>query len=232
MTQLPTCLEELRSILQSDSRLIIDLPEGFHRAAVLIPFICREKGWALIFTRRTEKVRHHKNEISFPGGRYEDDQDEDLIHTALREVEEELGIQKVYVLGLLDDLLTISNYVVTPVIGYIEDYKEIDHKKISTHEIDYVLETPISILALSEHFSIREMTYQGSYKFQVPFFDYRGEIIWGATGRILVTLLKKFNLLNPECRLKLMGQDLWEENGNIDNGLDYLDNLQFFDRKD
>ncbi len=226
------CLEELRSILQSDSRLIIDLPEGFLRAAVLIPFIYSEKGWTLIFTRRTESVRHHKNEISFPGGRYEDGQDKDLIHTALREIKEELGIQKVTVIGLLDDLLTISRYVVTPVVGLIKDNREVDNNKINTSEIDYMLETPISDLAILEHFSIKEMTYQGSFKFQVPFFNYQGEIIWGATGRILVNLLEKLNLLSPDCRLKLMGQDSWKGNSNIDNGLDYINNLQIFNKKE
>ncbi|MHA2243584.1 MAG: NUDIX hydrolase [Candidatus Hodarchaeales archaeon] len=227
-----SCLEELRSILQSDSRLIVDLPEGFRRAAVLIPFIYSEKGWTLIFTRRTENVRHHKNEISFPGGRYEDGQDKDIIQTALREIKEELGIQKVTVIGLLDDLLTISRYVVTPVVGHIEDNREVDNKNIDTSEIDYMLETPISDLAILEHFSIKEMTYQESFKFQVPFFNYQGEIIWGATGRILVNLLEKINFLSPDCRLKLMGQDLWKGNSSIDNGLDYINNLQIFNEKE
>ncbi len=231
MSDIPNCLKELRSILQNDSRLIIDLPEGFQRAAVLIPLIYRENGWTIVFTRRTETVRHHKKEISFPGGRHEDP-DRDLIHTALREIQEEVGIQKIHVIGLLDDLLTISKYVVTPVVGFVEDNSEVDQNQINVPEIDYVLEVPISDLVISEHFSIKEMTYQESFKFQVPFFDYCGEIIWGATGRILVTLLKKFNLLNPECRLKLMKQDLWTENGAVDDGLDYLDNVQGFFKKD
>lgn len=225
MPNLPICLEELHLILQSDTRLNIDLPEGFQRAAVLIPFVYREKAWTLIFTRRTENVRHHKKEISFPGGRYEDDQDKDIIATALREIDEELGIQKVKIIGLLDDLLTISKFVVTPVVGYIEDITEVDDGNIHTSEIDYVFETPISDLTLPEQFYIREKNYRDNLTFQVPFFDYQGEIIWGATGRILVNLLMKLNLLSPTCRLRLMGRDLWEENGKIDNGLDYIDNL-------
>lgn len=225
MTNLPICLDELRLILQSDTRLIIDLPEGFQQAAVLIPFVPREKSWSLIFTRRNENVRHHKNEISFPGGKYEDNQDNDIISTALREIDEELGIQKIKIIGLLDDLLTISKYVVTPVVGYIEDVREVDGGNIHTSEIDYVLETPLPDLTLPEQFSIRNMTYKDSHSFQVPFFDYQGEIIWGATGRILINLLMKLNLLSPTCRLRLMGRDLWEENGKIDDGLDYMDDL-------
>jgi 8-oxo-dGTP pyrophosphatase MutT (NUDIX family) len=225
LPNLPICLEELRSVLQSDSRLIIDLPEGFQQAGVLIPFVLREKSWSLIFTRRTDNVRHHKNEISFPGGRYEDEQDTDLISTALREIDEELGIRKINIVGLLDDLLTISKYIVTPVIGYIEDNNEVDGGNILTTEIDYVLEVFLSDLTSYDRFYVEEMTYKKNFTFQVPFFDYNGEIIWGATGRILVNLLMKLNLLSPACRFKLMGRDLWQENEKIDDGLEYIDNL-------
>ncbi|UCG02061.1 MAG: CoA pyrophosphatase [Candidatus Heimdallarchaeota archaeon] len=225
MPNLPICLEELHLVLQSDTRLIIDLTEGFQRAAVLIPFVHREKSWNLIFTRRTENVRHHKREISFPGGRFEDDEDKDIISTALREIDEELGIKKIHVIGLLDDLLTISKYVVTPVIGYIEDIREVDGGNILKSEIDYVLETPLSDLTPPDQFYIKEMTYKDKLTFKVPFFDYQGEIIWGATGRILVNLLIKLNLLKTTCRLRLMGRDLWEENNKIDDGLEYIDNL-------
>ena len=230
MPKFPTCLEELRIILQNDSRLIIDLPENFQRAAVLIPFVRREKSWTLIFTRRTETVKHHKNEISFPGGGYEDDQDENLVHTALREIKEELGIQNVTIIGLLDDLLTISKYVVTPVVGFIEDNREVDDIVIDTSEIGYLLEIPISDLTIPEQFSIKEMTYRSSIKFQVPFFDYNDEIIWGATGRILVNLLNKFNHLNPDCRFKIMKRDQWNSNGEFDDGLDHIENLIGFNK--
>jgi 8-oxo-dGTP pyrophosphatase MutT (NUDIX family) len=225
LPNLPICLEELHSVLQSDSRLIIDLPEGFQRAGVLIPFVFREKSWNLIFTRRTDNVRHHKNEISFPGGRFEDNQDTDLISTALREIEEELGIQRINIVGLLDDLLTISKYVVTPVIGYLEDINEVDGGNILTTEIDYVLEVPLSDLTFPDRFYVKEMTYRENLTFQVPFFNYNGEIIWGATGRILVNLIMKLNVLSPTCRLKLMGRDRWQENEKIDDGLEYIDNL-------
>lgn len=225
MPNLPICLEELRLVLQSDSRLIIDLPEGFQQAGVLIPFVLREENWSLLFTRRTENVRHHKKEISFPGGRYEDDQDKNLISTALREIDEELGIQKISIIGLLDDLITISRYVVTPVIGYIENIDEVDGVNVLTSEIDYVLEVPLTDLTFPKRFYIKEMVYKENFSFKVPFFDYNGELIWGATGRIVVNLLMKLNLLSPNCRKRFMGRDLWQENEKIDDGLEYIDNL-------
>ncbi|MHA1969112.1 MAG: hypothetical protein ACW964_15100, partial [Candidatus Hodarchaeales archaeon] len=58
-------------------------------------------------------------------------------------------------------------------------------------------------------FSLKEVTYKDGIIFSVPFFDYNGEIIWGATGRILVNFFQNLNQLNPECRLKIMNQDLW-----------------------
>ncbi|MFX0207909.1 MAG: NUDIX hydrolase, partial [Candidatus Hodarchaeota archaeon] len=105
MPNLPRCLQNFSLIIQSHPRLVLDLPEGFQRAAVLIPLIQREKEWRLIFTRRTDQVSHHKNEISFPGGRV-DDQDQSLIHTAEREAYEELGLTNVEILGLIDDIPT------------------------------------------------------------------------------------------------------------------------------
>ncbi|MFX0149433.1 MAG: NUDIX hydrolase [Candidatus Hodarchaeota archaeon] len=210
MPNLPRCLQNFSLIIQSHSRLILDLPEGFQRAAVMIPLIQREKEWHLIFTRRTDQVSHHKNEISFPGGRV-DDQDRDLIHTAEREAYEELGLKNIQILGLIDDIPTISKYIVTPVVGYIEDIGEIKHGQVNTPEIAYTLEASLSYLAIPDIFSVKEVPYKGDLIFKVPFFDYRGEIIWGATGRILVNLFKKFNLLKPDCRRQLMEQDLWKD---------------------
>jgi 8-oxo-dGTP pyrophosphatase MutT (NUDIX family) len=189
--------------------LVLELPEGFRRAAVLIPLVYHEKEWFLIFTRRTDLVSHHKNEISFPGGRH-DDKDKDLIHTAQREVHEELGIKDVHILGLIDDIPTISQYIVTPVIGYIPEREKIDFQTENTPEIAYILEATLSYLTNHEIFSVKEREWRG-LSFRVPFFDYKGEIIWGATGRILVNLLKTLNLLNRECRLEIMNQNGWYE---------------------
>lgn len=216
-TNLPRCLQEFRSIIQNHTRLVLDLPKGFQRAAVLIPLLQRDKDWRLIFTRRTDQVSHHKNEISFPGGSVED-QDSDLIHTAKREAYEELGITNVQILGLIDDIPTISKYIVTPVVGYIEDSGKIKSDQVNTPEIAYTLEASLSYLTIPEIFSVKEVPYKGDFIFKVPFFDYKGEIIWGATGRILVNFLKKLNLLKSDCRPQLMNHDSWK--GEYDSIID------------
>ena len=71
MSSIPQCLRELNIMLQHYSRKILDLPRGYRRAAVLIPLFQKEDKWYLVFTRRTENVSQHKNEISFPGGRFD-----------------------------------------------------------------------------------------------------------------------------------------------------------------
>ncbi len=225
MSELPNCLLKYKLILQKSSRLVLELPVGFRRAAVLIPFIFHENEWFLIFTRRTDLVSHHKNEISFPGGRH-DEKDNSLIHTAQREVYEELGIEDVYILGLIDDIPTISQYIVTPVIGYIQECEKIDFQTMNTTEIAYILQASLSYLTNPEIFSVKERVWRG-ITFQVPFFDYKGEIIWGATGRILVNLLKTLNLLNRECRLEIMNQNGWHEEYDSRIDLTYDDLYDF-----
>src|SRR5262245_56549999 len=89
-------------------------------AAVLVPFLEKEGETYLLFTRRTESVRDHKGQISFPGGA-RDPGDPSLRETALRETEEEIGVPRhaVEVLGELDDYVTVTNYMITPYVGII-----------------------------------------------------------------------------------------------------------------
>jgi len=211
LNKLPRCIKVFKSVLNAESRQILDIPENFRRAAVLIPIIERENKWTLIFTRRTSNVSKHRGEISFPGGRFNKDLDKNLVDTALRETEEEIGIKHISVIGQINDISTISKYIVTPVIGYIVDNSEINHQTINAFEIDYMLEVPLSRLTDSEIYSQKHVSHKSGSVLDVPFFDYDGEVIWGATGRILVNFLTKINKLSSECRLNLMKRELWFE---------------------
>src|SRR5689334_19858430 len=96
--------------------------EGARRAAVLIPIVSAPAGLQLLCFERTDEVLEHKGEICLPGGSIEED-DRDVVDAALREAREELGIDpaSVRVLGLLDDVHTVvSNYIITPVAGFIK----------------------------------------------------------------------------------------------------------------
>ena len=207
MVTLPRCLEIFSAVLQKENRLVLVPPEDFQRAAVLIPLIYRNSEWFLLFTRRAENVRHHPGQISFPGGRV-DESDENIVYTALRETHEELGIEEVEILGCIDDIVTISQYIVTPVVGVVNEDR-VSPNNINRSEIDYVLEAPLSHLSNPDFFSLKTREWR-EMTFEVPFFDYNGEIIWGATGRILVDLLNKLCLLNTDCQVELFEKNQWK----------------------
>lgn len=113
-------LARTRAALGARPSRRIEIP-GFRPAAVLVPILARASGPSLLFTRRTEKVPHHKGEISFPGGGREPG--EDAVAAALREADEEVGLApgQVEVLGTLDDVPSIARYVVTPVVAAVPD---------------------------------------------------------------------------------------------------------------
>src|SRR3989304_3539900 len=89
-------------------------------AAVLVPLLLNGGRWHLLFTRRTENVETHRGQVSFPGGRVEPG-DEDAVAAALRETQEEIGVrpEDVRVLGSMDSLLTVTQYLITPVVGVL-----------------------------------------------------------------------------------------------------------------
>ncbi|MHA1971792.1 MAG: NUDIX hydrolase [Candidatus Hodarchaeales archaeon] len=214
MKNLPECLKNLNRIIKNYSRLEIDVPEGYQKASVLVPIVKREKNWNLIFIRRSSKVSKHKGEISFPGGRFDESIDHNPTETALREMYEEIGVKNVEIIGLLDDIITITRYIVTPVVGFIKDNSEIDSNCIDPNETEYIIEAPINHLSQPQNFFLKEVEYDKGIIFQVPFFNFEGETIWGATGRILVNLLNEMKKLDNICRVTLMGSDSWREQEN------------------
>jgi 8-oxo-dGTP pyrophosphatase MutT (NUDIX family) len=152
-------------------------------SAVLLPLYLKGEDYYLVFTRRTQQVKEHKGQISFPGGVYQE-ADGILVNTALRECAEEIGLvpEKVRVLGELDDIITLtSNYIVSPFVAIIPYPYEF---RISQWEIEEIIEAPV--LALLDKSRLREETEVINGKPEVMrYYDYQGKIIWGATARIL-----------------------------------------------
>ena len=93
-------------------------PGDLRDAAVLVPLVQREAGWQFILTRRTDSLRHHAGQVSFPGGAAETN-DSDAAQTAIREAEEEIGLRpaQVEVVGFLPEHPVISGFSVTPVVA-------------------------------------------------------------------------------------------------------------------
>jgi len=152
------------------------------QACVMVPVIIKEDQLHLLLTKRTDTVEHHKGQISFPGGMV-DDCDESSNATALREVEEEIGIpaSAITILGRLDDIHIPSGFVVTPIVGYIESLSEL---KTSPDEVAEVL-----LIPLEKFFDLSlrrtEMRELKGVVRQVYLYDVWKEPVWGATAFII-----------------------------------------------
>src|SRR5512139_663197 len=110
---------QIRNFLHSHAR-VENTDHSLMRAGVLLLLYPGSDGLCVLLTKRTSDVEHHKNQISFPGGSV-DETDTDIVQTALRETQEEIGIRRsdVEVLGLFDDVWTPSGFRITPVIGFV-----------------------------------------------------------------------------------------------------------------
>ena len=174
-------VENIKEMLSSRKRKVIEhLP--FSHAAVLVPLFRKEEECHLLFTKRSAEVKYHKGEISFPGGMV-DENDKELIETALREAHEEIGLKEsdIQVIGLLDDIVTITEFIVTPIVGLFPYPYPF---KISEVEIAELIEVPLSFLLNKDCLSERTI-FRGGQNEVVYAYQYGEHIIWGATARIL-----------------------------------------------
>ncbi|MEF1292176.1 NUDIX hydrolase, partial [Vibrio sp. M260118] len=114
--------------------------DKLRKASVLIGFIERENGINVLFTRRAKHLKHHPGQVSFPGGKFETS-DLTLAETAIRETYEEVGIDrdKIDIFGQMPELVTISQFTVTPFLAFISpDYQT----RIDKNEVDEAFEVP------------------------------------------------------------------------------------------
>jgi 8-oxo-dGTP pyrophosphatase MutT (NUDIX family) len=156
---------------------------GFRQAAVLLPLYQSEAGPHLVLTKRTELVPTHKGQISFPGGGFEE-ADGDLLTTALREAQEEVGLrpEDVGIVGALDDTVTVtSRHVVRPFVGIVPHPYPY---RLDPFEIERLIHLPISALLCGVPFREETWEREGG-PVTVFFYDHDGDTVWGLTARIL-----------------------------------------------
>jgi 8-oxo-dGTP pyrophosphatase MutT (NUDIX family) len=158
-------------------------------AAVLILLVNHgdADGPRVLFTQRTAHLTDHAGQISFPGGRVEED-DRDPFHTALRETEEETGVDaaRVEVLGTIPNYSTGTGYLITPVVAWID--APVDYRPDPT-EVAECFEVPFSFLIDTRNHRLESAMYKGRMRsyYAVP---YHHRYIWGATAGMLVTLTR------------------------------------------
>lgn len=154
----------------------------FKSAAVLVPIVKRETGYNLILTQRAPHLRHHPSQISFPGGKAEPD-DLSLIHTAIRETNEEIGINPAHIKQLvkLNTIPTISGYKVTPIVALIdENYTTaIDYGEVSS-----TFEAPINHLINPKN-TYNHHVFNKKHTYNLIFIPFDKKLIWGVTAEII-----------------------------------------------
>jgi 8-oxo-dGTP pyrophosphatase MutT (NUDIX family) len=154
-------------------------------AAVLVPVIDHPDELTVLFTRRTTHLAHHAGQISFPGGHIEAD-DGGPEETALRETEEEIGLDRAHVevIGHLDTYVTRTGFVVTPIVGIVTPPFQV---LPDTHEVAEVFEVPLGFLLNPAHHRRCSAEFEGvtRYFYAMPYDDY---FIWGATAGMLMNL--------------------------------------------
>jgi len=167
---------------------------GFTRAAVLVPLYVKAGELWLLLTRRSAGLPNHAGQIAFPGGGSED-ADEDEIDTALRETQEELGIERaaVMVLGQLDDVVTPTGFVISPIVGALPSPLAV---KPSGDEIESVVEIPFHILTNPQLVEYQELMVNGEVVVS-PVFHYHGHRVWGATARVIADLVARLTGAEP-----------------------------------
>lgn len=162
----------------------------FRKAAVLITLVQRQQGLQILFTQRTAHLSQHPGQISFPGGRAEPE-DRDLIATALRETQEEIGLNPAQadILGTLPDYFTVSGYCVTPVVATIAGTDEL---RSDQNEVAEIFEVPLAFLMDGSHHQRRSLIMKTADHpetkrifYAMPYQNY---FIWGATAGMLRNL--------------------------------------------
>jgi 8-oxo-dGTP pyrophosphatase MutT (NUDIX family) len=183
--------ERLKALLRGhlsdfDARRLAETPHADLVPAAVLVLLERVPGYSMVFTKRTQSVEHHKGEISFVGG-MGDPGDADAASTALREAQEELGIDPagVTLLGELEPFVTVTNFLVTPVVAALDAgymYRP------NPGEVERVLRVPLPHLRDPASWFEEDRTWRGG-TYRLRSCRYGQDVIWGATSRMLQSFL-------------------------------------------
>ena len=202
--------ESFRSkIYQCDSPKRIRLKDDFFTSSAIlftiIPYI--DRSYDLVLIHRTNRGTRHRGEMSFPGGKFEPNRDKSLRDTALREAEEEIGIERsqVNIIGCLDDFPTMTRYIITPFIATINKNQELIR---DPKEVQEIIQIPIDFFISKTNFNEQAVDVNGN-KFPIFYFNYINPTtqkkctVWGATAYMISTFIEViYNISMSELGLK------------------------------
>ncbi len=191
----------------SPDRLAMSHEHFTSSAIVFLILQYKNKPYDLVLIRRTKsKTDKHSGEMSFPGGKFDTILDKSYLDTALRELEEELGISKtnVTVLGSIDDHLTPKGFIITPFVAYIDQDVRIVKEE---NEVQEIVKIPITFFANKKNYKERTYVLKGDL-IGVGKFNYRSAenkkyLVFGATSHIIVKFIDtiyNIGLMTPGCR--------------------------------
>ena len=171
----------IKCLIENGERYIVE-DSSLTEAGVLLPIFFQDEVPQILFTKRTDKVEHHKGEISFPGG-IKSAKDGNILQTALRETEEEIGVTKkdIEILGCLDDMPTVTGFNISPFAGIISYPFEF---RINADEIERLIEVPLPLLMVEKRWAETLRSYKGEM-LRTYTFNFNSDVIWGATAGIL-----------------------------------------------
>ena len=188
-------VDEIRARLHAQGDKTYDVPpellsDDAREAAVLVPFLRIEDAWHILYIRRTSfEGDRHSGQVAFAGGK-RDDEDENLLATALREAEEEVGIAAadVEVLGHINHHHTISEFQVRPYVAVMDWPYRLQLDEI---EVARAFTIPLNWLAQASNYRTEERLHPDSNRpWPVVYYDfYDGEMLWGATARMTLSLI-------------------------------------------
>lgn len=160
---------------------------GMTQAGVLLPLLVRDGEVTVLLTKRSRDMKKHRGELSFPGGK-RDPEDASLLACALRETQEEIGLppELVEIAGRLDETPVLTHYRMTPYVGFVPYPFDFILNK---DEIESLIFAPLSLLMDPAR---HRMTVNNWLERRIPihFYELGGEVVWGATGRVLTQLLR------------------------------------------
>ena len=183
-------LKMIKNVFKTQRHFNFKPPEDSKESAVIIPFIELNDTWHLIFEKKVNDNSKHAGQVAFPGGS-KDEQDKNFLETAIRETCEEIGVceNDLEILGEVEPTVTLTtNFVIYPFAAIV---KKPPPYKINRSEVEKLIFVPLQYLIDKHPFPSQKYIYKGKERVTMV-IEYDGEIIWGATARILNNLIPLF----------------------------------------